>query len=223
MPYTASILNGPFTITAREVVCMRHKDKELMRRIREFAEHFYIQNGRSPSTAEIGLGVGVTKATVYNYLVEMNENGMLQYDGNAISTKRTDLLNAGITPAKVFLGSIPCGTPDVVEASVDEIVHLPTAIFGKGELCILHAQGESMIDAGIDDGDMVVVDTSAEATVGDIVVALDGEGQNTLKRLEYDNEKRCYYLHPENPALEDIYVNQLTVQGVARYVIKKLR
>ncbi len=202
---------------------MRHKDKELMRRIREFAEHFYIQNGRSPSTAEIGLGVGVTKATVYNYLVEMNENGMLQYDGNAISTKRTDLLNAGITPAKIFLGSIPCGTPDVVEASVDEIVHLPTAIFGKGELCILHAQGESMIDAGIDDGDMVVVDTSAEATVGDIVVALDGEGQNTLKRLEYDNEKRCYYLHPENPALEDIYVNQLTVQGVARYVIKKLR
>lgn len=202
---------------------MRHKDKELMRRIREFAEHFYIQNGRSPSTAEIGLGVGVTKATVYNYLVEMNENGMLQYDGNAISTKRTDLLNAGITPAKVFLGSIPCGTPDVVEASVDEIVHLPTAIFGKGELCILHAQGESMIDAGIDDGDMVVVDTSAEATVGDIVVALDGEGQNTLKRLEYDNEKRCYYLHPENPDLEDIYVNQLTVQGVARYVIKKLR
>lgn len=202
---------------------MRHKDKELMRRIREFAEHFYIQNGRSPSTAEIGLGVGVTKATVYNYLVEMNENGMLQYDGNAISTKRTDLLNAEITPAKVFLGSIPCGTPDVVEASVDEIVHLPTAIFGKGELCILHAQGESMIDAGIDDGDMVVVDTSAEATVGDIVVALDGEGQNTLKRLEYDSEKRCYYLHPENPALEDIYVNQLTVQGVARYVIKKLR
>jgi len=202
---------------------MRHKDKELMRRIREFAEHFYIQNGRSPSTAEIGLGVGVTKATVYNYLVEMNENGMLQYDGNVISTKRTDLLNAGITPAKVFLGSIPCGTPDVVEASVDEIVHLPTAIFGKGELCILHAQGESMIDAGIDDGDMVVVDTSAEATIGDIVVALDGEGQNTLKRLEYDNEKRCYYLHPENPALEDIYVNQLTVQGVARYVIKKLR
>ena len=202
---------------------MRHKDKELMRRIREFAERFYIQNGRSPSTAEIGQGVGVTKATVYNYLVEMNENGMLQYDGNAISTKRTDLLNAGITPAKVFLGSIPCGTPDVVEASVDEIVHLPTAIFGKGELCILHAQGESMIDAGIDDGDMVVVDTSAEATVGDIVVALDGEGQNTLKRLEYDNEKRCYYLHPENPDLEDIYVNQLTVQGVARYVIKKLR
>lgn len=202
---------------------MRHKDKELMRRIREFAEHFYIQNGRSPSTAEIGLGVGVTKATVYNYLVEMNENGMLQYDGNAISTKRTDLLNAGITPAKVFLGSIPCGTPDVVEASVDEIVHLPTAIFGKGELCILHAQGESMIDAGIDDGDMVVVDTSAEVTVGDIVVALDGEGQNTLKRLEFDSEKRCYYLHPENPALEDIYVNQLTVQGVARYVIKKLR
>ena len=202
---------------------MRHKDKELMRRIREFAEHFYIQNGRSPSTAEIGLGVGVTKATVYNYLVEMNENGMLQYDGNAISTKRTDLLNAGITPAKVFLGSIPCGTPDVVEASVDEIVHLPTAICGKGELCILHAQGESMIDAGIDDGDMVVVDTSAEATVGDIVVALDGEGQNTLKRLEFDSEKRCYYLHPENPALEDIYVNQLTVQGVARYVIKKLR
>lgn len=80
-----------------------------------------------------------------------------------------------------------------------------------------------MINAGIDDGDMVVVDTSSEASVGDIVVALDGEGQNTLKRLKYDDENHRYYLHPENTDLEDIYVNQLTVQGVARYVIKKLR
>lgn len=202
---------------------MRHKDKELMRRILEFAEHYYILNGRSPSTAEIGGGIGVTKATVYNYLIEMNENGILQYDGNTISTKRTDLLNARTTPAKVFLGPIPCGPPDVVEASIDEIVHLPTAIFGNGELCILHAKGDSMINAGIDDGDMVVVDTSSEASVGDIVVALDGEGQNTLKRLKYDDENHRYYLHPENTDLEDIYVNQLTVQGVARYVIKKLR
>ncbi len=56
-----------------EVVCMRHKDKELMRRIREFAEHFYIQNGRSPSTAEIGLGVGVTKATYNGPLVKTTQ------------------------------------------------------------------------------------------------------------------------------------------------------
>lgn len=201
---------------------MRHKDKELMRRIREFAEDFYTENGRSPSTAEIGLAVGVTKGTVYRYLVEMDECQMIQYDGKSIVTNKTRIVEHRTTPARVFSGTIPCGTPDIVDASVDEVVQLPTSVFGAGELCILHAQGDSMIEAGIEDGDLVVVDTNMEAKAGDVVVALDGNGQNTLKRLMCDDENGRYYLHPENSRMQDIYVSELLVQGVAQFVIKKL-
>ena len=63
-----------------------------------------------------------------------------------------------------------------------------------------------MIEAGIDDGDMVIVDADKEASIGDKVVALDGEGQSTLKTLLYDTEQSSYYLHPENHLLADIYV-----------------
>ena len=78
-----------------------------------------------------------------------------------------------------------------------------------------------MVGAGIDDGDMVVVDADREPAVGDKVVALDGAGESTLKTLRYDAARARYYLHPENPRLEDIYVDELTVQGVVRFIIKE--
>ena len=80
-----------------------------------------------------------------------------------------------------------------------------------------------MIGAGIEDGDLVVVDRNAVPNSGDIVVALDGEQQNTLKTLLYDDSRNRYFLHPENPSLHDIYVDELSTQGVAQFVIKKLR
>ena len=202
---------------------MRHKDMELMRRIREFAERFYAENGRSPSTAEIGRSAGVTKDTVHRYLKEMDEKDMISYNGRSISTEKTERVNLSTTAANFFHGAIPCGPPTTIEASVDEVVRLPTSIFGSGSLYIIRAQGESMIGAGIDDGDLVVVEAKPEASVGDIVVALDGEQQNTLKTLMRDDEDGRYYLHPENPEMGDIYVNELSVQGVAQFVIKKLR
>lgn len=80
-----------------------------------------------------------------------------------------------------------------------------------------------MIGAGIGDGDFVVIDRAGSPNAGDIVAALDGEQQNTLKTLRYDDTQSRYYLHPENPQLEDIYVDELSAQGVVQFVIKKLR
>ena len=107
--------------------------EELMARIRDYAERFYLSNGRSPSTAEIGAAVGVHKATVYRYLSEMNEKGLLRYDGRRVSTKKTALAQTGMTVASVFRGAIPCGAPETVEAAIDQFVRLPTALFGDGK------------------------------------------------------------------------------------------
>ena len=68
---------------------MRHKNLDLMEAIREFAERFYFDNGRSPSTTEVGKAVGVARGTAYRYLVEMDERGIIQYDGKNILSEKS--------------------------------------------------------------------------------------------------------------------------------------
>lgn len=120
-----------------------------------------------------------------------------------------------------IVGSVPCGSPQYEEENIEEYISLPTAIFGKGDFFILRASGNSMIEAGIDDGDLVVVKKQLYADDGDIVVALV-DNQNTLKRFYRDNDNRKVILHPENKWMKDIVVDDCFIQGVACHVIKSL-
>ena len=199
---------------------MRHKDPELMERIQAFAEDFYFEGGRSPSTAEIGRGVGIAKGTAHRYLVEMNEKGYIEYDGKDIQTEKIRRMSP-VSSVPLFNGSVPCGPLDTIEASVDEYVKLPTSIFGSGDFYIIRTTGDSMINAGIESGDLVVVEKRQEAAPGEIVVALH-DNANTLKRLGYDEERHCCKLIPENDSMEPIYVKDVAVQGVAKFIIKAL-
>lgn len=199
---------------------MRHKDPELMNRIREFAEDYYLTEGHSPSTTEIGEAVGIARGTAYKYLVAMDEQGMISYDGAEIRTEKIERFTA-TRGAAVYTGSIPCGVPEAVEAMVEDYVSLPVSIFGSDEMYILRTRGDSMIEAGIKEGDYVVVKKQPTASIGDIVVALH-DNENTLKTLRYNRRKRKYILHPENADMEDIEVDDLVIQGVAKFVIKPL-
>ncbi len=191
-----------------------------MKRIQAFAEDFYFEEGRSPSTAEIGKAVGIAKGTVHRYLIEMSEKGRIDYDGKDILTEKIRRLSA-YSRAEIFTGSIPCGPLDTVEASADEYAKLPTAIFGSGDFYIIRTTGDSMINAGIESGDFVVVEKRHDARPGEIVVALH-ENTNTLKRLGYDEGRKCCKLIPENDSMEPIYVRDAAVQGVAKFIIKAL-
>lgn len=199
---------------------MRYKDRALMKRIKEYAEDFYLEKGRTPSTREIAAEVGVARGTAHRYLVEMGERGMVHYQGGELFTDKMSQVSPA-TGATIYEGAIPCGTPDTVEAAIEGYVKLPTAIFGSGELYVIRTTGDSMINAGIDSGDLVVAQKQNEAQLGDIVVALH-ENSNTLKRLGYDAERACWMLIPENDRMEPIYVDELSIQGVARFVIKAL-
>ena len=86
---------------------------------------------------------------------------------------------------------------------------------------VLRTRGDSMIDLGIEDGDLVVVKKQNSAQIGDIVVALHNN-ENTLKTLWFNKETKRYILHPENKSMEDIEVENLLIQGVAKYIIKSL-
>lgn len=204
---------------------MRSKSLELKKHIYIFVNDWRQESGRPPSLKNIADEMGVSRTTIYRYLVEMNdENWGLTYTGDTIETREFNSENTYLSSAKV-VGSIPCGEATPEEEYVEDYVNLPASLFGKGEFYILRARGDSMTDAGIEEGDMVVIRKQQTANIGDIVVALDDENCNTLKRfggydvkgnviLEYMNQKIYPY--------KTIIVKELVVQGVAKHVIKKL-
>ena len=202
---------------------MRSKNPELMKEICTYVSDYYRIKRSSPSVSEIAKGVGIAKTTAYRYLVEMNEQGMISYDGHTIETPQIDKCVTGYFSAPI-VGSIHCGDPETEEEHVEEYVTLPESIFGKGEFYILRASGDSMVDAGIEDKDLVVIKKQSTASVGDIVVALD-QGMNNLKVLGYNKKRERYFLRSCNQDREryaDIYPDELRIQGVAVCVSKKL-
>lgn len=204
---------------------MRKKDPELMERIVAFANSFYRANLRSPSLSEIAKGVGIGKTTAYYYLLAMDERGMISYDGHSIETAESAKCRSDYFSAPI-VGSVRCGDSEREEEHIEEYVSLPESVFGKGEFYILRASGDSMTDAGIDDGDLIVIRRQETASVGDIVVALDENNENTLKRYAgIDMKSQCAILCFENKEKyggRKILVSQLVVQGVAKHVIKAL-
>ena len=205
---------------------MRHKDPELMQRISEYIGEVYRERHVTPSTREIASAMGISRSSGYKYLVAMSSLGMLTYENGKITNLPKIIKTQTGYFSAPLVGSIRCGDPENEEAQVDMYVSLPEAIFGKGDFYLLRAVGNSMEEAGISEGDQVLIQKQSHCKVGDIVVALDEENANTLKVyggtdnkskkaiLKYANEK-------EYPG-KRILVSRLVVQGVARHVIKKL-
>ena len=198
---------------------MKHRNTAHMDRIIEFVNDWYRERHTSPSGRKIAAGTGIPLTTVQRMLNTMAENGLIDYDGRTVVTELSGKDDGKTTPVGI-IGSIPCGNLALEEEAIEEIVRLPTALFGKGDLFLLHASGDSMTGAGIDDGDLVLIRKQEEARNGDIVVAfVEGEG-NTLKRYrQYGN---TIFLHPENPKYRDIPLLNCKIQGIAINVIKKL-
>lgn len=199
---------------------IRKRDPEIMKQIAAFVEEYYFEYRRSPSLQKIADTVGISKATAYRYVVEMDDKGMLRYDGKSIQTRSIQKSDYKMNRVPV-LGSIACGSPELTEEDFEEFIALPVALFGKGDFFILRTHGDSMVDAGIEDGDMVVVKKQDHAKAGDIVVALVGN-ETTLKTYYPEPQKHRVRLHPENKTMSDIIVRECYIQGVAERVIKKL-
>ena len=205
---------------------MRSKDPELMQRISSYIGDYYREHHKAPTTREIAAKEGISNAGAYNYLVEMDRRGLLTYENGQIR----DLPKINKTMTGYFsaplVGSIRCGDPETEEEQVEMYISLPEALFGSGEYYLLRAVGDSLEDAGIREGDLVLIDRSAPCEVGDIVVALDEHGENTLKRYGgVDKESKQAVLEYANESVypgRRILVNRLTVQGVAKHVIHTL-
>lgn len=201
---------------------MRSKSKDLMQKILTFAEQFTLENSRTPSTAEIGDALGISKATAFNYLKEMHKIGLVSYEGGVLHTRVTDKIH-DLTVNIPIVGVIPCGPPEEEVEKTEEYIRLPKSFLGEGTFFVLRATGDSMEDAGISSGDLVIVRRQQTADPGNIVAALV-DGGSTLKRLKRDSASGKYLLLPENskkhyPPIEG---KDGSIQGVAIKVLKDL-
>ena len=199
---------------------MQHKSSEVMNTIVKVINDFFIENGRTPSITEISAKVKRSRSTVHAYLVEMDQKKILQYNAGEIETPRISKIDHS-TAISPIVGSVVCGEPQLEEENFEEYIALPTAVFGNGPFFLLRAKGNSMIEAGIESGDLVVVKKQNTAHDGDIIVALVNN-ETTLKRFYRDKKNKCIRLHPENKDMEDILVKECYIQGVAQHIIKKI-
>lgn len=197
---------------------MRSKDNETLLGIKQFVNDYCDENGRGPSVNDVAKKYGVAKVTAQRYLSELRARGEIAqsafgYESIALSESRS----AQSVP---ILGAVPCGPLTQVEEYIEGYVRLPESFVGKGRFYLLKASGNSMIGAGINDGDLVLIKVQETANVGEIIVALV-DNEVTLKRLAYDGN--TYYLHPENKRMKDIYPENIEIQGIAVKVIKDLQ
>lgn len=200
---------------------MQTKKQDLTNKIKHFIEEYYGQYGTSPTIRCIAENVGCSKSNVSIYIDYLKEQGLMEIGENGYETDVTKATDTKVV-AVPKLGYVPCGPLSEEYECIDGYVRLPVSFVGNAKSCfLLTATGNSMIDVGINDGDLVLVKQQNEANYNDIVVALV-ENEVTLKRFRPDPENKRIILHPENKRMKDIVVKECKIQGVAIKVIKDL-
>ncbi len=203
------------------------------RQILDFITRATQRRGYPPTVREIGAEVGLSSSSsVHFQLRALEKAGYLQRDGSLTRALRvSDPGGLGprssrggravpVTSLLPLVGRVAAGEPLFAAENIERMVPVSSELFGEGDLFILEVKGDSMIEAGILDGDMVVVNQQATAEDGDIVVAL----------LEDDATVKTFYrrrgrieLWPANSAMEPIVVDEVQVIGRVRGLIRAMR
>lgn len=189
---------------------MRDASEKKMQ-ILDFIRREIDDKGYPPSVREICLAVGLkSTSTVHAHLNRLEEEGYIRRDATkprALELTDTATVRGRSVP---LVGRVTAGMPILAQQNIEEYYMLPQNLVGGDEVFILSVQGESMIEAGILDGDFVIVRRQSHAENGDIVVAMIDD-EATVKRIFY--EKTRVRLQPENSAMQPIYARDVTVLG----------
>jgi repressor LexA len=198
----------------------------------DFLVDYVDRHGYPPTVREIGDAVGLASpSTVHAHLANLERAGLLKRD----PTKPRALELSGRGPRETprreearrtlpLVGEIAAGGPLLAEDNIEEYLAVPELIERRGADFLLRVKGDSMIEAGILDGDVVVVKRQQSAENGDVVVALAGADETadeaTVKRFFRDNGR--IRLQPENAALEPIYADHVQIIGKVTGVFRAL-
>lgn len=202
---------------------MRSKSEAIINRMIDFINERYFSGQGVPSVREIADEVGLDKSNASRYLADMEKRGLITRNGGfyGIETQKMKKIRPSLAYLPI-VGEIACGTPILAEENIESYISISGDFLGSGEYFVLRARGESMIEAGILDGDYVIVRKQVTADEGQIVVAMTEDGECTLKRYFLDRKNRRIRLHPENSEMQDMFFDRIEIQGVAVKVIKDL-
>lgn len=173
-----------------------------------------LKKGYPPSVREIGKEVGLkSSSTVHGYLNQLEMAGLIRRDPT--KPRAIDILEDKPWERTVnvpLVGSVTAGTPILAQENVEEVFAFPQSLLGTtSETFMLKVEGESMINAGIYDGDYIMVRQQNTANNSDIVVAMVNGESATVKR--FFKEKDCIRLQPENDSMEPFYEKDVVVLG----------
>ena len=189
----------------------RRPNGETQQRILEYIENYIEENGYPPSVREIGQAVDLkSTSTVHGHLNRLEKKGLLH---RKAMKPRTIDVSREEKPQMVklpLLGKVAAGVPILAEENAEGYMQLPETMVGHGEHFILEIRGDSMITAGIMNGDFVVVKRQQTAQNGEIVIAMIDD-EATCKR--YFKEPDRIRLQPENPRMRPFYARAVTILG----------
>ena len=171
------------------------------------------ENGYAPSVRDIAAALGIkSTSSVHAYLHNLEKNGYIAQEEGKRRTLRICAPYARVGNQVPLLGNITAGSPILAVENFEEYVDLPwnSSRYSSENLFALKVRGESMIDAGILDGDIVIVNKNSYADNGTIVVALIGD-EATVKT--FYREDGHFRLQPENKTMKPIIVDEVTVLG----------
>ncbi len=199
---------------------------EKQNNVLDFIKKFSAEHGYPPSIREIGKGLGLSSpATVHTHVKKLVNAGYLKVDNNKFRAMEilvdNEYLDKDEELVKVpLLGKITAGSPIEAIERPNEFFSLPANLIpAKETIFTLNVSGESMINAGIFDGDVIIVQKQSTARNGDIVVAMTDENEVTLKT--YYKEKNHFRLQPENDTMAPIILNNVTILGKAIGLYRK--
>jgi repressor LexA len=192
-----------------------------------FLTEYVDRHGYPPTVREIGEAVGLASpSTVHAHLANLERAGLLRRDPTKPRALELNRTGAAAAPAATLpklplVGQIAAGGPLLAEQNIEDEIAVPETLRGD---FLLRVRGDSMIEAGILDGDIVVVRRTQDARNGEIVVALAGDDESadeaTVKT--FYREQGRIRLQPENSALEPIYANHVQILGTVTGVFRQL-
>ena len=201
------------------------------RAILDYLHEYVDGHGYPPTVREIGEAVGLrSPSTVHAHLAQLERAGMLRRDPTKpralelTDRPRPEHAEEPELRRLPLVGQIAAGGPLLAEQNIEDYVAVPEPLSSGGEEFLLRVKGDSMVNAGILDGDIVVVQRRQDARNGEIVVALAGDDESadeaTVKR--FFREDGRIRLQPENDALEPIYAPYVQILGKVVGVFRKV-
>ncbi len=198
----------------------KYEIEEKLNQVYEFTVDYIDENGFPPSVREICATLNIkSTATAYSYLNKLKDKGLLTSSPlkkRAITVCNSAKQNFKCVP---LVGVIRAGSPIFAIENLEGYYPLPDEFLSGGSEFALKVQGDSMINAGIYEGDVIIVNQQSVANNGEIVVALIDDSA-TVKRFYKKSGK--IILHPENDNLEDIEYDQVTILGVVKGLFRKI-